>query len=130
MYVFFCAFQGEPFWVGGHRRFAEDGIGIAGGGDDNGIAGGGGDDDGIAGGGGDDDGIAGGGDDNEWRWSDGSPLLTFKNWFPGLPDDSDIITGGPESCLMVSISFPFPFMSSFVPFRRTLKGQTGQIGSA
>jgi hypothetical protein len=90
-----CAFQGEPFWVGGHRRFAEDGNGIAGGGDDDGIAGGG-DDNGIAG---------GGGDDNEWRWSDGSPLTTFKNWFPGLPDDSDFITGGPESCLMVSVSF-------------------------
>ncbi len=84
--------------MGGHRRFAEDGNGIAGGGDDDGIAGGG-DDNGIASGG------DGGGDDNEWRWSDGSPLLTFKNWFPGLPDDTDIITGGPESCLMVSISF-------------------------
>jgi hypothetical protein len=91
--------QGEPFWVGGHRRFAEDGNGgIADGGDD-GIAGDG-DDNGIAG---------GGGDDNEWRWSDGSPLTTFKNWFPGLPDDSDFITGGPESCLMVSISFIFPY---------------------
>jgi hypothetical protein len=109
----FCAFQGEPFWVGGHRRFAEDGNGI-------GIAGGGGDD-GIAGGGGD--------DNNEWRWSDGSPLLTFKNWFPGLPDDTDIITGGPESCLMVSKSFPFPFMSIFVPFRRFLMVPFGQIGS-
>jgi hypothetical protein len=92
--VLFFAFQGEPFWVGGRRRFAEDG---------NGIAGGGGDDDGIAE---DGNGIGiagGGGDDNEWRWSDGSPLLTFNNWFPGLPDDRDIITGGPESCLMVFI---------------------------
>jgi hypothetical protein len=88
LYALFCAFQGDPFWVGGHRRFTEDGNGIAGGGGDGGIAG-------------------GGGDDNEWRWSDGSPLLTFKNWFPGLPDDSDIITGGPESCLMVSESFTF-----------------------
>ncbi len=92
--------QGEPFWVGGHRRFAEEGNGI-----------------GIAGG------IAGGGDDNEWRWSDGSPFTTFKNWFPGLPDDTDIITGGPESCLMVSISFTFSYLSSFVPFRQSLKEQ-------
>ncbi len=97
MYVLFCVLQGEPFWVGGHRRFAEDG---------NGIAGGGGDEDGIDGG--SDGGGDGGGDDNEWRWSDGSPLLTFKNWFPGLPDDRDFITGGPESCLMVSKSFTFP----------------------
>jgi hypothetical protein len=118
----FCAFQGEPFWVGGHRRFAEDGNGI-------GIAGGGGDDDGIAGGG-DDGGIAGGGDDNEWRWSDGSPLLTFKNWFPGLPDDTDFITGGPESCLMVFIIISIPLMSILVPFRRSLKVRSRQIGSA
>jgi hypothetical protein len=100
--------QGEPFWVGGHRRFAEDG-------DDNGIAGGG----------------DGGGDaDNEWRWSDGSPLLTFKNWFPGLPDDRDIITGGPESCLMVSIIIYILLMSSFLTFRGSLMVPYGQIGSA
>jgi hypothetical protein len=111
--------------VGGHRRFAEDGNddaggGVAGGGDDNGIAGGG-----------DDNGIAGGsGDDNEWRWSDGSPLLTFKNWFPGLPDDSDFITGGPESCLMVFIIISIPLMSILVPFRRSLKVPSRQIGSA
>jgi hypothetical protein len=39
--------------------------------------------------------------DGGWYWTDGSPV-SFSNWFPGLPNNQDIITGGPESCLQVN----------------------------